>query len=64
MNTSERLRQWADSLAMHGPDISHWGILPFVIAELRRMAAEVEELQKIADEAEETHRWREQMGAK
>lgn len=39
-----RLRAWADNLERYGADITHWGSISFVTAEMRRMAKACDEL--------------------
>ncbi len=38
----DRLRDWANLLLIHGPDISYWGSLHFVVSKMQIMATEME----------------------
>ena len=38
----DRLREWARLLLVHGPDISHWGSVPFVASKMQTLATDLE----------------------
>lgn len=38
----DRLRAWAQNLLTHGPDISHWGSVPFVVGKMQAIATGME----------------------
>jgi hypothetical protein len=42
MLDSDRLRQWAEKLDVHGSDISHWADRRFVSEQLRAVAGRIE----------------------
>ncbi len=38
----DRLRQWAQLLLNHGPDISYWASVPFVVSTMQALATSLE----------------------
>ena len=38
----DRLRDWARLLLVHGPDIGHWGSVPFVVSKMQTLATDLE----------------------
>ena len=42
MLDADRLREWARLLLIHGPDISHWGSVPFVASKMQTLATGIE----------------------
>lgn len=42
MLDADRLRDWAQLLLKYGPDISHWGGLPFVVSKMQTIATGIE----------------------
>jgi hypothetical protein len=39
----DRLRLWANRFADYGPDVTHWGSVEFIVAQLRALADRMEE---------------------
>jgi hypothetical protein len=38
----DRLREWARLLLVHGPDVSYWGSVAFVVTRMQIMATDIE----------------------